>query len=96
VHCSALSGFAAGYEKALADCSIWSKQKHFNGLSGDKVSRVMSASFGSASARFRGTKEAANPSYDLRCFLSSPIPEVPFHLAERILASPFLTSPTKF
>jgi hypothetical protein len=54
-----------------------------------------SPAFGSASAPFNCNKEAATQSNDLHFLLSSPFPEVLFPLAERQLASPFLTSPTK-
>jgi hypothetical protein len=52
--------------------------------------------FGSASASSQGIKEAANPSNDLHSILFKTFPKLPFWLAERQLASPFLTLPANF
>jgi len=51
--------------------------------------------FGLGSASCRGTKRPQTQSNDLHSRLSSTFPEVPPRSAERSLASPFLTSPTK-
>jgi hypothetical protein len=52
--------------------------------------------FGLGSASCRGTKRPQTQSNDLHSRLSSTFPEVPSRLAERQLASPILTSPSKF
>ena len=94
VHPSALDGACVRWRFGLTTCSFYVSHNQ---------STTYASSHSSRSAPplvrqvllLRVLKRPQTRSNDLHSLLFAPFPEVPFRLAERKLASPFLTSPTQ-